>query len=104
MDILVIRSLCFGKGEIPTIRSVSKPWVDHRGIWFEVEITYNGTFQASVDTKLNLMKLKKEEAQQQKDEMYKEVTVNYHSGTLITQIGWRPKKKNLIIENFLCTY
>ncbi|XP_060860672.1 testis-expressed protein 2 isoform X2 [Metopolophium dirhodum] len=69
MDILVIRSLCFGKGEIPTIRSVSKPWVDHRGIWFEVEITYNGTFQASVDTKLNLMKLKKEEARQQKDEV-----------------------------------
>jgi hypothetical protein len=69
MDILVIRSLCFGKGEIPTIRSVSKPWMDHRGIWFEVEITYNGTFQASVDTKLNLMKLKKEEARQQKDEV-----------------------------------
>lgn len=69
MDILVIRSLCFGKGEIPTIRSVSKPWVDHRGIWFEIEITYNGTFQASVDTKLNLMKLKKEEARQQKDEV-----------------------------------
>jgi len=92
MDILVIRSLCFGKGEIPTIRSVSKPWIDHRGIWFEVEITYNGTFQASVDTKLNLMKLKKEEAQQQKNEVYKEVTFNYYSGTSITQDCYKQKK------------
>jgi hypothetical protein len=73
MDMLVIRSLCFGKGEIPTIRKVSKPWVDHRGIWFELDIVYSGTFQASVDTKLNLMKLKKEEAQRQKEEMYYEV-------------------------------
>lgn len=73
MDMLVIRSLCFGKGEIPTIRKISKPWIDHRGIWFELEIVYNGTFQASVDTKLNLMKLKKEEVQQQKEEMYDKV-------------------------------
>ncbi|XP_027836909.2 testis-expressed protein 2 isoform X2 [Aphis gossypii] len=69
MDILVIRSLCFGKGEIPSIRSVSKPWIDHRGIWFEIEISYNGSFQASVDTKLNLMKLKREETRQQKEEV-----------------------------------
>ncbi|VVC35698.1 Hypothetical protein CINCED_3A022835 [Cinara cedri] len=73
MDMLVIRSLCFGKGEIPMIRRVSKPWVDHRGIWFELEIVYHGTFQASVDTKLNLMKLKKEEAQQQKEEIRRAV-------------------------------
>jgi len=70
MDMIVIRSLCFGKGEIPTIRRASKPWVDHRGIWFELEIVYNGSFQASVDTKLNFMKLKREEAQQQKENMY----------------------------------
>lgn len=69
MDMLVIRSLCFGKGEIPMIHRVSKPWVDHRGIWFELEIVYHGTFHASVDTKLNLMKLKKEEARQQKEHM-----------------------------------
>lgn len=86
MDMIVIRSLCFGKGEIPTIRSVSKPWIDHRGIWFEVEITYNGTFQASVDTKLNLMRLKKEEAQQQQNEVYKKVIINYYSGISITLI------------------
>lgn len=69
MDMLVIRSLCFGKGEIPTIHRVSKPWVDHRGIWFELGIVYNGTFQASVDTKLNLLKLKKEGVQLPKEEM-----------------------------------
>ncbi|XP_050419888.1 testis-expressed protein 2 [Adelges cooleyi] len=73
MDMIVIRSLCFGKGEIPTVRRASKPWIDHRGIWFELEIVYNGSFQASVDTKLNLMKLKKEETQQQKEEMRKAV-------------------------------
>lgn len=68
MDMIVIRSLCFGKGEIPTIRQVSKPWIDHRGIWFELKLVYNGTFQASVDTKLNLMRLKREEAKQQKED------------------------------------
>lgn len=71
MDMIVIRSFSFGKGEIPTIRRASKPRIDHRGIWFELEIVYNGTFQASVDTKLNFMKLKKEEARQQKEDMYK---------------------------------
>lgn len=69
MDMIVIRSLCFGKGEIPTIRCASTPWIDHRGLWFELGIVYNGTFQASVDTKLNLMKLKKEETLQPKEEM-----------------------------------
>ncbi|XP_050531492.1 uncharacterized protein LOC126900085 [Daktulosphaira vitifoliae] len=68
MEIIVIRSLCFGKGEIPTIRFASKPWMNHRGLWFELGIVYNGTFQVIVDTKIDIMKLQKKDALQIKEE------------------------------------
>lgn len=45
---------------IPKILSSSKPSVDHRGIWFDLEISYNGSFLMTLETKMNLTRLGKE--------------------------------------------
>lgn len=45
---------------MPIISNVSeKPGVDERGIWIEMDFEYHGTVQMTLQTKLNLMKLKK---------------------------------------------
>jgi len=45
--------------EIPVIRRTSKPYLDDHGLWLDVDIAYNGGFHMSLETKVNLMKLKK---------------------------------------------
>ncbi|XP_051996101.1 testis-expressed protein 2-like isoform X3 [Xyrauchen texanus] len=45
---------------IPKILSSSKPSVDHRGLWFDLEISYNGSFLMTLETKMNLTRLGKE--------------------------------------------
>lgn len=45
--------------EIPGIRHAGKPYIDERGFWIDLSITYSGGFQMTIETKMNLMKLKK---------------------------------------------
>uniref|UniRef100_A0A673HD79 Testis-expressed sequence 2 protein-like n=1 Tax=Sinocyclocheilus rhinocerous TaxID=307959 RepID=A0A673HD79_9TELE len=45
---------------IPKILSSSNPSVDHRGLWFDLEISYNGSFLMTLETKMNLTRLGKE--------------------------------------------
>lgn len=45
---------------IPKILSSSKPSVDHKGLWFDLEISYNGSFLMTLETKMNLTRLGKE--------------------------------------------
>ncbi|XP_051987684.1 testis-expressed protein 2-like isoform X2 [Xyrauchen texanus] len=45
---------------MPKILSSSKPSVDHRGLWFDLEISYNGSFLMTLETKMNLTRLGKE--------------------------------------------
>lgn len=59
IDELVVRDVDVGK-EIPVIRSVLGMHVDERGLWIDLSVVYNGGFQATMETKVNLMKLKKE--------------------------------------------
>uniref|UniRef100_A0A8C7XL87 Testis expressed 2 n=1 Tax=Oryzias sinensis TaxID=183150 RepID=A0A8C7XL87_9TELE len=45
---------------IPKILRASKPSVDHKGLWFDLEISYRGSFLMTLETKLNLARLGKE--------------------------------------------
>ncbi|GFO02316.1 testis-expressed sequence 2 protein-like [Plakobranchus ocellatus] len=45
--------------EMPTIRNAGKPYIDERGFWVDLDITYSGGFTMTIETKMNLMKLKK---------------------------------------------
>ncbi|XP_017277304.1 testis-expressed protein 2 isoform X2 [Kryptolebias marmoratus] len=44
----------------PKILRASKPWVDHQGLWFDLEVSYTGSFLMTLETKLNLARLGKE--------------------------------------------
>ncbi|XP_062999493.1 testis-expressed protein 2-like [Elgaria multicarinata webbii] len=45
---------------IPHVLSASSPTVDNRGLWVDMEVTYNGSLQMTLETKMNLYKLGKE--------------------------------------------
>ncbi|XP_068999862.1 testis-expressed protein 2-like isoform X1 [Embiotoca jacksoni] len=45
---------------IPKILRASKPSVDHKGLWFDLEISYTGSFLMTLETKMNLARLGKE--------------------------------------------
>ncbi|KAH9504015.1 Tabersonine 6,7-epoxidase isoform 2 [Bulinus truncatus] len=44
--------------EMPTIKHADKPYLDERGLWIDLDITYSGGFKMTIETKINLMKLK----------------------------------------------
>ncbi|XP_034449663.1 testis-expressed protein 2 isoform X1 [Hippoglossus hippoglossus] len=45
---------------IPKILQASKPSVDHQGLWFDLELSYTGSFLMTLETKMNLARLGKE--------------------------------------------
>uniref|UniRef100_A0A4W4EG62 SMP-LTD domain-containing protein n=1 Tax=Electrophorus electricus TaxID=8005 RepID=A0A4W4EG62_ELEEL len=44
----------------PRILWASQPSVDHQGVWFDLEISYKGSFLMTLETKMNLSRLGKE--------------------------------------------
>nr|XP_029133627.1 testis-expressed protein 2-like isoform X1 [Labrus bergylta]XP_029133628.1 testis-expressed protein 2-like isoform X1 [Labrus bergylta]XP_029133629.1 testis-expressed protein 2-like isoform X1 [Labrus bergylta] len=44
----------------PKILHASKPSVDHQGLWFDLEVSYTGSFLMTLETKMNLARLGKE--------------------------------------------
>ncbi|XP_060116920.1 testis-expressed protein 2-like [Heteronotia binoei] len=59
MNELTLTELDMG-ASIPHIIGVSSPTVDHRGLWVDMEVTYSGSLQMTLETKMNLCKLGKE--------------------------------------------
>ena len=59
IDELTVTDIMLGS-EMPVIRRISRPYMDDRGLWMDMDVAYNGGFQMSLETKVNLMKLKKE--------------------------------------------
>ncbi|XP_077590189.1 testis-expressed protein 2 [Stigmatopora nigra] len=45
---------------IPKILGASKPSVDHQGLWFDLDVSYSGSFLMTLETKMNLARLGKE--------------------------------------------
>ncbi|KAG5853771.1 hypothetical protein ANANG_G00029950 [Anguilla anguilla] len=58
MNELTLTELDMGVA-IPKILQASKPSVDHQGLWFDLEISYNGSFLMTLETKMNLARLGK---------------------------------------------
>ena len=45
--------------EVPVIRRANKPYLDENGFWVDLDVTYSGKFKMTIETKVNLLKLKK---------------------------------------------
>ncbi|NXU25821.1 TEX2 protein, partial [Thalassarche chlororhynchos] len=59
MNELTLTELDMGTS-IPSVLSASNPTVNDRGLWMDMEVTYNGSLQMTLETKMNLCKLGKE--------------------------------------------
>lgn len=45
--------------EMPVIRRAGKPYLDNQGFWVDLDVNYGGGFKMTIETKVNLMRLKK---------------------------------------------
>ncbi|XP_051487704.1 testis-expressed protein 2-like [Apus apus] len=61
MNELALTELDMGTS-IPSVLSASNPTIDDRGLWVDMEVTYSGSLQMTLETKMNLCKLGKESA------------------------------------------
>ncbi|XP_070711185.1 testis-expressed protein 2-like [Pempheris klunzingeri] len=59
MNELTLTELDMGSAT-PRILGASRPSIDYRGLWFDLEISYNGSFLMTLETKMNLIRLGKE--------------------------------------------
>ncbi|KAM3624437.1 uncharacterized protein V6R79_023384 [Siganus canaliculatus] len=59
MNELTLTELDMGSST-PRILRASKPTIDYRGLWFDLEISYSGSFLMTLETKMNLIRLGKE--------------------------------------------
>lgn len=54
---LIITELDLGHS-MPLAHHASRPKLDERGLWVDLDVTYEGTACFTLETKLNLMKVK----------------------------------------------
>lgn len=64
MEELTVTDIHLGS-QLPYVRRTSEAVVDKRGVWVDLDVTYNGAFYMTLSTKLNLMRLKRSQQQQQ---------------------------------------
>lgn len=43
----------------PMFHRVSPPFIDERGLWFDMDVTFDGLIKLTIQTHLNLVKLQK---------------------------------------------
>ncbi|XP_068606777.1 testis-expressed protein 2-like [Brachionichthys hirsutus] len=56
MNELTLKELDMGL-VTPKVLRASKPSIDYRGLWFDLEISYSGSFLMTLETKMNLIRL-----------------------------------------------
>ncbi|VDN52355.1 unnamed protein product [Dracunculus medinensis] len=66
IEVLELSSLDLGRTS-PSITAVYSPIVDHWGLWFDFEMEYRGGFHLVIETKVNLMKLKSDPRELEKE-------------------------------------
>ncbi|XP_069838185.1 testis-expressed protein 2-like [Dendropsophus ebraccatus] len=59
MDELTLTGLDMGTS-LPQVLSISTPSVNERGLWVDMEVTYTGSLQVTLETKMNLSRLGKD--------------------------------------------
>ncbi|NWY92567.1 TEX2 protein, partial [Loxia curvirostra] len=64
MNELTLTELDMGTS-IPSVLSASNPTINERGLWVDMEVTYSGTLQMTLETKMNLSKLGKESSSEE---------------------------------------
>ncbi|XP_054717524.1 testis-expressed protein 2-like [Uloborus diversus] len=55
---LIVKNINLGTA-LPKIHRASEPTTDQRGLWIDIDLSYNGSFQMTLETKLNLLRYKK---------------------------------------------
>ena len=58
MEDVVIKNIELGNTP-PLVHRVSQPMLDERGIWLDMDVTYEGHCHITVTTKMNLLRLKR---------------------------------------------
>lgn len=58
MEDVVIKNIDLGNTP-PLVHRVSQPILDERGIWLDMDVTYEGHCHITVTTKMNLLRLKR---------------------------------------------
>lgn len=58
---LLVPELSLGKTS-PLIQKTGKPVIDERGLWIDLDINYEGLIVLTLQTKINLMRLKNPQA------------------------------------------
>lgn len=58
MEDVIIKNINLGHTP-PLIHRVSQPMLDERGIWLDMDLTYEGHCHITVTTKMNLLRLKR---------------------------------------------
>lgn len=56
MDQLTITEIDLGE-KMPSIGHASAPYLNDRGLWIELDISYEGGFSITLETKCNLIKV-----------------------------------------------
>ncbi|XP_040296418.1 testis-expressed protein 2-like [Bufo bufo] len=59
MDELTLTGLDMGTS-LPQILTISSPSMNERGLWMDMDVTYSGSLQVTLETKMNLSRLGKE--------------------------------------------
>ncbi|XP_028269546.1 testis-expressed protein 2-like isoform X2 [Parambassis ranga] len=59
MNELTLTELDMGSAT-PRILKAYEPYVDNRGLWFDLDVSYSGSFLMTLETKMNLIRLGKE--------------------------------------------
>ncbi|KAF8771919.1 testis-expressed protein 2-like [Argiope bruennichi] len=54
---LTVKDINLGTA-LPKIHRASEPSVDQRGLWIDIDLSYNGFFQMTLETKINLLRYK----------------------------------------------
>ena len=60
IDELSVSDINLGE-RFPLVQRISTPYVDERGFWLDFDAAYSGGFRMTIETKVNLMKLRKEQ-------------------------------------------
>lgn len=63
MEEVSIAEINLASSTPPVIHKIYPPSMDERGVWIDADLTYEGLVHATISTKLNLMRLKKQEGQ-----------------------------------------
>lgn len=63
MEELMVTDINLGT-QLPYIRRTSEAVSDERGVWVDLDVTYNGAFYMTLTTKLNLMRLKRSQTEE----------------------------------------